>query len=125
MKLSRKLIIFTTIIVVLVITGLVGVVIQSKTTYGTENYSGVKMAAAQNALQFDQSNYGPALFAGQTKAHVASVAPSRQGIDSQGKPLRCTDDPNDIHYYSVTVRRVWLFGLTYGLRVYKVCNTAG
>jgi hypothetical protein len=95
------------------------------TSDGTENYSGVKLKAAQNVLDFDRGSYSPALFSSLTKAHIDSVAPSVQGKDSQGNPLRCTDDPNLIQYYSVTVRRIWIFGTTYAKTEYRVCNTAG
>jgi hypothetical protein len=123
MKLSRKLTIFIGISVVLVV--LAAITIPATTTDGTRNYTGIKLEAARNALQFDQSEYSPALFSSRTKAHVDNVVPTPQGKDSQGKALRCTDDLSSVQYYSVIIRRVGLFGTTYGRRVYNLCKIAG
>jgi hypothetical protein len=81
-------------------------------TDGTEQYTGVKLEAAKNVLAFDRGSYSPALFSSMTRQHVENVTESAQGKDNQGNPLRCTDDPNTMQYYSVTVRRIWLFGTT-------------
>src|SRR5438874_777008 len=99
-SLPRKLPLLLGVLIVLVATGVVAIAIPANTTDGTEKYSGVKLGAARNALAFDQGQYSPALFTSSTKAHVDNVEPSSQGQDSQGKPLRCTDDPNRIQYYS-------------------------
>jgi len=104
---------------------LIGIGIPTLTPDGTANFTGVKHDAALNVLEFDRGMYSPGLVGLVTRAHVDNVEPSPQGKDAQGHPLRCTDDPNEIQYYSVAIRRIGIFGATYIKRTYKVCNTAG
>src|SRR6266511_2772095 len=106
------------VILLVAIVGAVGMAVIANMTDGTEKYSGVKLEAARNVLAFDRGMGHP--FRSFTKVHVDIVEPSPQGLDQQGKPLRCTDDPNEIQYYSVTIRHVWIYGLTYRKTEYRV-----
>jgi len=92
---------------------------------GAENYTGVKHEAALNVLAADRSAYSPGFAGITTRPHVDKIEPSPQGRDRFGNLLRCTDNPEDIQYYSVTLRRIGLFGTTYLKSTYDVCNTAG
>jgi hypothetical protein len=108
------------LIVALVAIFTVGLATQNHTPDGTADYSGVKLEAARNVIDFTRDDLNT-LFTPQ----VVDVFPTPQGTDGQGKPLRCTDNPNKIQYYSVTIRMVTLFGMTYSDGTYNVCNTAG
>ena len=111
---------FAGFVVALVALFTIGLAIQRHTPDGTADYSGVKLEAARNVIDFTRDDLNN-LFT----AQVVNVFPTPQGTGGQGKPLRCTDDPNEIQYYSVTIRMVTLFGITYEESTYNVCNTAG
>ena len=59
------------------------------------------------------------------KPKSLASSPHLKAKGGDGKPLRCTDDPNNANYYTVKVRRVWLFGYTYGIREYNLCKVYG
>ena len=127
MKLSRKRIIIGIALLLVLAISLVLYAATTKldaTTDGTENYTGVKLEAARHALDFDQSVYSPDVFMPFTKAHVDKVEPTKNE-DRKGSDLQCNAGPDDTEYYSVTVRRIWLFGTTIDQRTYKMCNIAG
>jgi hypothetical protein len=99
----------------------VGVAVPATMTDGTENYTGVKLEAAQKALEFDRGIETMSLqrFG---KARVEAVEPTAQGKDMQGGALRCTDDPTDARYYSVTVNHALFFGISYDKTELRGCN---
>lgn len=128
MKHRRTLIIVACIVLVLgIISTIVFHIADTKlqaTPDGTKGYTGVKLEAAQTALEHDQDAYGPAFGINVTKQQVEKVFPTPKGKDSRGRNLQCTQDAGTIWYYSVTVKRVSLFGITYGTKTYILCNAA-
>lgn len=93
----------------------------ANTPDGTQGLTGVKVEAAKWALEFDKSEYSPAVFSDVAMPHVEAISKT---VPKQGDyaTRRCSDNPNDLGYYSVTIRRVFLFGTTYAKTTYNMCN---
>ncbi len=123
MKHSRKLIIWIISIVVVIAFIVSAFAIPAAMSDGTGNYTGAQLEAAQFVLDHDRSQTDVPVKI--IKAQVESVVASPQGTGSTGKPLRCTDDPQDKDYYTVTIKHVWLFGITYDTREYNICRLFG
>ena len=125
-KSRRPLIIIIASLIVLAVIIWIGIAIPAAVTTGEENYTGAKLEAVKAALDNDLNSYSPALFHHDAKQHVESVVPL---TEFKGKPtstnLKCPTDTNNKDSYVVTIRRVWLFGSTYGIRDYNLCEING
>lgn len=92
---------------------------------GAKDYTGVKLEVARKALEWDASAYSPDATVHFTKQHITKVEPTPADI-LKYPGLDCSGvGPDDPHYYSVTIQRVWLFGLVYKEQSYKMCNLLG
>lgn len=124
MKYSRKFIILTgSLAVAAILTGS-AFGIPAVTSDGTENYTGVKLDAAHKALDWDASTYSPNIIVPFTKAHVNSIKQTASE-ETNGSDLRCNIGPDDPAFYSVTIKRVGLFGITMAETTYRICDISG
>lgn len=122
-KTVRTIIILIGSLIVLTVLTIVAFAIPASVTTGEEKYTGAQLAAVQYALDIDQGAYSPAAFHGATKQHIESVVPITDFKDTDSDLVsKCTTDPDNKDYYVVTIRRVWLFGSTYGIRDYNNCD---
>ena len=96
--------------VIIMIIG-IGITIMLLAPDGTANYSGVKLEAARSALAASNSADG-----------LDKLGSVSQVLSIQKDEDDCTNDREDKRYYSVTVRRVWLFGTTLIRATYSICR---
>lgn len=125
MKKSKKIMIWTgSIIAVIVVALVVAYIAMVNTPDGSKDYTGAKLKAAQIALDYDVSAHSPNVMAPFTKPHIEKIVPAtkEQWLNGMNCDTRTPEDPG---YYSVTIRRVWLFGMTIIERPYTICNLAG
>ncbi|MBW4061035.1 hypothetical protein HJC99_00475 [Candidatus Saccharibacteria bacterium] len=111
--------IITATVILIVGIGLIAI----RATPTNENaFTGVKFDAAQQALTYDKSAYSPDIVSSYTKQQVVSVVPS-VGNNAKGVGV-CSTNPGEVAYYTVTVKRIFLFGTTYATKSYNMCNLA-
>jgi hypothetical protein len=97
---------------VIVLVAIVAVISASKLSKledGTQNFSGIKLAAAQHALVHIRKEYvsepdGGGGWGFGSKLQVVKVTPTTRFCSGPTTPA-------DIGYYDVTVRQIWLFGI--------------
>lgn len=84
---------------------------------GVEKFSGVKREAAIETLEFNKRFKKLWL-----SSVVEAVYPRQAG---SGPCVAPSSDPNDIRYYTIVVRNVTFFGLTYDVINYQGCMIKG
>lgn len=121
-KTNNILIVVLSILALSVIVLAIGFSQLAARTDGTESYSGAKLKAAQVVLDTGLDDIYLVQPPGM-KPYVDSVTPTPQS-ENEGNGLNCSKDPNEPSYYSVTIRYVWLFGMTISTHHFNACNLA-
>ena len=127
MEKHKKFAIASAVLIVITLTFFLATLSLNATNSNIDKYTDVKREAAERALEHDLSFYHPDVTVNFTKQRITAVEPTPAEImKAPGLGYDCSDvGPDDRHYYSVTIQRVWLFGLIYKEQSYKMCNILG
>ncbi len=105
-KPSRKTVIIIISIIILFI--VIGFLVPTLTPSGAENYTGVKLKAANVALEEDQS-VAQKVYNRFTTQHIVSIKLTPPGTVNGA--ITCPTDPNLYYSYVVTIQRISFLGI--------------